>query len=199
MTDADIEYLVRALSEARSRATEITVSVRARVGVEHKLGELGNSAVSRIEMLLEEIRKFAVNDSEDGAGPVKAVSMAIPAEEGNTQIEPVAPSAAPLSPEWLPLERDQGGHWLHSFISEITERYCASGGITFETVEESLRRHQQTVAKDIETARRMYRTYPRLFPEASRAAASGRAQMNGVSDKIPDTRPESVPENHHGL
>jgi hypothetical protein len=195
MTDADIEYLVRALSEARSRATEITVSVRARVGVEHKLGELGNSAVSRIEMLLQEIRKFAVSDSDGGTGPVKAVSMAVPAKEGNAQIEPVAPSAAPLSPEWLPLERDQGGHWLHSFISEITERYCASGRITFEAVEEALRRHKQTVAKDIETTRRMYRTYPRLFPaEASRAAASGRAQMNGV-----DTRQDSVRENHHGL
>ena len=97
MMDADIEYLVRALSDARSRAAEITVSVRARLGVEHRLGELGNAAVSKIELLLAEIRMFAMSDSETSApvtGPPTIMS------------EPAAPVSVHTSSsgvEWFPL------------------------------------------------------------------------------------------------
>jgi hypothetical protein len=190
MNDADLEYLVRALSEARSRAAEITVSVRARVGVEHRLGELGDSAVSKIEMLLDEVRKFAVSDSEKSAGLVEP-PPAVSAQ--------VAPAGAPISPpgaEWFSSDGDEAGHWLHAFIGDVTASFRASGGITFETVEESLRRHQRAFAKDLDTARRMVRTYPRLFSApVSQAAAGGDAQRNGVSN----TKPELFPENRHGF
>jgi hypothetical protein len=190
MTDADLEYLVRALSEARSRATEITVSVRARVGVEHQLGGLGNSVVSKIERLLDEVRRYAVSDSETSAAPVEAPPIA------TAQIAPILPHASPPSAESLSSVGDEAGHWLHAFISDITENFRASSRITFATVEESLRRHKLAFTKDLEIARRMYRTYPLLFPaEASRAAACGDTRVNGVSN----TKPEPLPENRNGF
>jgi len=207
MTDVDYEYLVRALSDARSRAAEITVSVRARVGVEHPLGELGNSAVSKIELLLKEIRKFAVSDSETSAAltsaPAKPTEPIMPASIapapirtepmrsepiGRAPIAPVPVHASPGAPEWFPSAGDEAGHWLHAFVSDVTSKLRASGGISFEGVEESLRRHREAVAKDIEIARRMYRVYPQLFSvEASRAAAAGSdGQVKGVSPGKPD-------------
>jgi hypothetical protein len=142
MADEDLEYLVRTLSEARSRATEITVSVRARVGVEHLLGELGDLAVSKIEMLLDELREFAVSDSATSTGSTE------PPSTGHAQVVPPGAHAGPPSTECFSSGGDQADHWLHAFIGDITANFRASGGITFET------------------ARRMYRIYPQLFEAA---------------------------------
>ena len=66
MTETEYEYLLNTLSDAQSRATEIVVAVRARVGVDHRLSELGNSAVSQIETVLRDVRKFAVEQRSPG-------------------------------------------------------------------------------------------------------------------------------------
>ena len=144
MTEADLEYLIRTLSEARSRATEIAVSVRARVGVEHRLAELGNSAVSKIETLLQDVRRFAAG------GPATATPHDIPA--ARVVVKPPAFVAA--------LESQ---NWVHAFVEELMSQSRSPGGVTFETAERLVQQHKQAFLQDLETARRMYRTYPHLF------------------------------------
>ena len=46
----------------------------------------------------------------------------------------------------------------------MPQQYDASGGtITLEAVSELLLQHQRAFCEDLETARRMVRTYPQLF------------------------------------
>src|SRR5690242_1827766 len=138
MTESDFEYLIRTLSEARSRATEITVAVRARAGTDHRLGELGHSAVSNIEKLLREVRGLAMEQARSTT-PVPA------------NVPEPRPAAA------------QSEHWLQSFIEELVVYSRTPAEVSFETVERSLERHKETFLKELETARRMYRVYPHLF------------------------------------
>ena len=149
MTESDLEYLIRTLSEARSRATELTVAVRARAGVDHRLADLGHSAVSNIEKLLREVRVLALDQAQSNI-PVPAA-------------DPTPTSAGP-APE----------HWLQSFIRDLTGRSRAPDEVSFETVEQLLQQYKLTFLKDLETTRRMYRVYPHLFPAESfhRAGAS---------------------------
>jgi hypothetical protein len=49
ITEADYEYPFHTLSEARSRATEIAVSISARVGIDHPMSKLANAAATKIE------------------------------------------------------------------------------------------------------------------------------------------------------
>jgi hypothetical protein len=149
MTESDFEYLFRTLSEARSRATELTVAVGARAGAEHRLTDLGHSAVSNIEKLLREVRILALDQSESST-PV--------------------PPAATISPG--PAVRSE--HWLQSLIDELVAYSRGSIEVSFETVERLVQQHKQAFLKDLETARRMYRVYPHLFPaESSRQAGAG--------------------------
>ena len=74
MTESDLEYLIRTLSEARSRATELTVAVRARAGADHRLSNLGNSAVSNIEKLLREVRVLALDSGLEYDKPAPAAA-----------------------------------------------------------------------------------------------------------------------------
>lgn len=138
MTEADFEYLIRTLSDARSRATELTVAVRARAGADHRLADLGHSAVSNIEKLLGEIRVLALGPSERST----------------------------------PAPRSDPDHWLQLFIRDLGS-LPRTGDISFEAVERLLEKHKQTFLSDLETARRMYRVYPRLFgAENSRKASA---------------------------
>jgi len=96
-----------------------------------------------------------------------AIGLAIAAEHINEDeqyeqsylrphdIHAVAPFPIPnLDPE----------HWLAKFIQHATKQYDASGGtITLEAVSELLQQHQRAFSEDLETARRMVRTYPQLF------------------------------------
>jgi len=148
MTESDFEYLIRTLSEARSRATELTVAVRSRTGTDPRLADLGNCAVSNIEKLLREVRVLAVDQTQSGT-PVPAPDP--------------APRAAAVRSE----------HWLQYLIDELVGYLRAPGEVSFETVERLLQQRKQAFLEDLETARRMYRTYPHLFAaEISRKAGA---------------------------
>ena len=56
-------------------------------------------------------------------------------------------------------------HWLLAFLEDLLGQFRASGDINFEAVQRLLQHHQQAFLKDLETARRMYRTYPGLFQQ----------------------------------
>lgn len=150
MTESDFEYLIRTLSEARSRATELTVAVRAHAGADHPLADLGTSAVSNIEKLLREVRVLAF-DPPPQARPVEMVAAAPPAP-------------TPIASE----------HWLQSFINDLSTGFHTPSEVSFENVERLLEKYKQTFLKDLETARRMYRVYPHLFQAGNsrRAGAS---------------------------
>jgi len=142
MTESDLEYLIRTLSEARSRATELTVAVRARAGADHRLVELVQSAVSNIEKLLREVRVLALDRIEyDAPAPVAAATPRVATH--------------------------QSEHWLQGYIGDLIGRSRAPDEVSFETVEQLLQQYKQTFLKDLETARRMYRVYPHLFPAES--------------------------------
>jgi len=139
MTESDFEYLIRTLSEARSRATELIVAVRARAGTDHRLSDLGHSAVSNIEKLLREVRVLALDQAQ------ASVPAPVP--------DPMPPAATVRSELWLP-----------SFIGELVAFSRAPDEVSFEAVEQLLQQYKQAFQKDLETARRMYRVYPHLFP-----------------------------------
>jgi hypothetical protein len=54
-------------------------------------------------------------------------------------------------------------HWLVAFMEDLLAQFRGSGEIGFEAVQRLLQQHEQAFLKELETARRMYRTYPRLF------------------------------------
>jgi hypothetical protein len=56
-------------------------------------------------------------------------------------------------------------HWLLGFLEELLAQFRGSGEIGFPAVQQLLQRHEQAFLKDLETARRMYRTYPQLFQQ----------------------------------
>jgi len=149
MSEADYEYLLRALSEARSRATEIAIAVRGHVGVEHRLSELGNSAVSQIESVLRETRRVASEKSE-----------AVSSGEGRPAGEAARRTSLAPSAQAPDLASE---HWFPAFANELLERYRTAGGITFEIVERVLQERKEVFLRDLEIARRMYRAYPHLF------------------------------------
>ena len=68
--------------------------------------------------------------------------------------------AVPLSGTGLESE-----HWLLPFLEELLSQFRTSGEISFEAVQGLLQQHEQDFFKDLETARRMYRTYPHLFQD----------------------------------
>ncbi len=150
--EADFEYLIRTLSEARSRATELAVSIGSRLGGEHQLTQLANAAASNIENTLREVRNAAAGDKQESAPGLADLQGALQSE-----FQPVAPNPAPvgLDPE----------HWLHAFVDELLARARASGGISFENAERLLQQRKDEYLRDFLIARRMYRTYPQLFPE----------------------------------
>ena len=69
-------------------------------------------------------------------------------------------------------------HWLLPFLEELLAQFRGSGEISFQAVQRLLQQHEQAFLKDLETARRMYRTYPHLFQEhpSSRSGESRAAR-----------------------
>jgi alpha-amylase/alpha-mannosidase (GH57 family) len=68
-------------------------------------------------------------------------------------------------------------HWLFALVNELTEQFGESGEMTFETIERVLQQHKENYRTDLETARRMYRTYPHLFEPAIRTGDRVNAGM----------------------
>ena len=56
-------------------------------------------------------------------------------------------------------------HWRIAFVEALLAQFRSSGDITFEVMQRLLTQHEQVFLADLETARRMYRTYPHLFRE----------------------------------
>ena len=168
MSEADYEYLIHTLSEARFRAAERAVAVRARVGVDHRLAQLGNASVGKIEGLLGEVRKLAAEKDwgrakvtperkpEIVATPERKPALVLPEPTAQTPgTNYTVPSA--LGPD----------HWMHGFLKDLVAQVRASNGITFEVAEKLLQQRKAAFLRDAETARRMVRAYPQLFNEAS--------------------------------
>ena len=163
--EADFEYLIRTLSEARSRATELAVSIGSRLGGEHQLTQLANAAASNIENTLREVRNAAAGDKNDKQESAPGLADLQGALQSGSQ--PMAQTSASigLDPE----------HWLHAFVDELVARARASGGITFENAERLLQQRKDEYLRDFLIARRMYRAYPQLFPEIAEVTRPGMA------------------------
>jgi len=150
--EADFEYLIRTLSDARSRATELAVSIGSRLGTEHRLAQLANSAAASIESTLRQVPNPAAEKLDSAIGlaePIASPPMPVSFSGG-----------AGLDPE----------HWLSAFVDELLVQARSTGGITFEGVERLLQHRKDEFLRDFLTARRMYRAYPRLFPEITNEA-----------------------------
>jgi hypothetical protein len=85
--------------------------------------------------------------------------------------------ALPLSSAGLDSE-----HWLLGFLKELLAQFRGSGELSFEAVQRLLQQHEQVFLKDLETARRMYRTYPRLFA-SDNSQQSGRSKGDQLYDR----------------
>ncbi len=166
--EADFEQLIRTLSEARSRATELAASIRARLGTEHQLAELANAASLKIESVLREVRASATDNSEMGSGLAELQGAL------QTETQPVTPAIVNPS-EHMPTgtqamadfaaqARLEPEHWLLMFVNDLTFQLRA-GGVTFEVAERLLQQRKDDFLRDFLIARKMYRTYPQLFPE----------------------------------
>jgi hypothetical protein len=174
--EADFEHLIRILSEARSRATELAASLNARLGTEHRLSELANAASWRIEHLMREVKTSAIGNHENTGGlaelrgvlqtetqPVTP-TLGVPSDQMPTGVEAMAAFAAQVA-------NVESEHWLPMFMQDLTSQLRKSGGITFEIAERLLQQRKDDFLRDFLIARRMYRTYPHLFPEIQRESA----------------------------
>jgi hypothetical protein len=162
--EADIEYLIRTLSEARSRATELAVSIGSRLGTEHRLTQLANAAASNIENTLREVRNAAA-EKQDSTAELAGLHGAL---QAGTQPVAPTPEVHVPSPPVTTLAAGTGldpEHWLSAFVDELQAQARTSSGITFESAERLLQQRKDEFLRDFLTARRMYRAYPRLFPE----------------------------------
>jgi hypothetical protein len=161
--EADFEYLIRTLSEARSRATELAVSIGSRLGGEHQLTQLANAAASNIENTLREVRNAAAGDTYEKQESAPGLADLQGALQSGFQPMPQTSASIGLDPE----------HWLHAFVDELLARARASGGITFENAERLLQQRKDEYLRDFLIARRMYRAYPQLFPEIADVTRPG--------------------------
>jgi len=166
--EADFEHLIRTLSEARSRATELAASIGARLGPEHRLAELANAASSRIENMLREVRASAT-EGTDPAGGLTDLQDALHVETKSVTPGSNRPEHQPRGTQAMAFFASQAGieseHWLPMFVEDLISQVRASGGITFEVAERLLQQRKDDFLRDFLVARRMYRTYPQLFPE----------------------------------
>jgi hypothetical protein len=167
--EADFADLIRILSDARSRATELATFIGARLGTEHRLAELANAASSRIENMLREVRISATEASEP-AGGLAELQGALQSEVQLVSPPPLSPSEqSAAQPDPTIAIASQAGlepeHWLLTFVNDLMAQLATSGGISFEVAERLLQQRKDEFLRDFLIARRMYRTYPRLFPE----------------------------------
>jgi len=159
--EADFEYLIRTLSEARSRATELAVSIGSRLGSEHQLTQLANAAASNIENTLRDIRNAAAQKQDSAPGLVDLHG----ALQAGTEKVPQTPVPVPMTLAFASPAGLDSEHWLHAFVDELVAQARSMGGMSFERAERLLQLRKDEFLRDFLTARRMYRTYPHLFPE----------------------------------
>jgi hypothetical protein len=162
--EADFEYLIRTLSEARSRASELAVSIGSRLGSEHRLTQLANTAASNIESTLREIRSAAAEKQDNAAEFTDSHGA------WQTGTPPPAPTqevhaSSPVVTSFAAGTGLDAEHWLSAFVDELLAQTRTSNGVTFESAERLLQQRKDEFLRDFLTARRMYRAYPRLFPE----------------------------------
>jgi len=172
ITEADYEYLLHTLSEARSRATEIAASISARVGREHPLAERANTAALNVERVLHGVQKNAAEPAE-AAPKVFEISSGAPAAAAANPAAASPASNAMQELPWASFSRESGvgpEHWVSRFVDDLMLEVRASGAITFDTAGRLLEQHRQTFARDLAIARRMVRNYPQLFTEELQAA-----------------------------
>lgn len=162
--EADFEYLIRTLSEARSRATELAVSIGSRLGTEHRLTELANAAASGIENTLREVRSSAAGTQVSAAG-LTDLHGALQTGAQPPATAPAIDAASPVVASFAAGTGLDAEHWLSAFVNELLAQARTSGGITFENAERLLQQRKDEFLRDFLTARRMYRAYPQLFPE----------------------------------
>lgn len=167
--EADFEQLIRTLSEARSRATELSVSISARLGTENRLAELANTASWKIENMLREVRSSAT-ESQDTAGGLTELQEALQSEMQPVTPKPITSPVGTLTgTEAMASFAARAGleteHWVCMFVNDLTSQLRASGGITFELAERLLQQRKDDFLRDFLVARRMYRTYPHMFPD----------------------------------
>ena len=178
--EADFEQLIRTLSEARSRATELAASIRARLGTEHQLAELANAASLKIEAVLREVRASATHPPETGSG-LTELQGALRTETKPVTLTTVNPSEhMPTGTQAMADLGVQAGlepeHWLPMFVNDLVSQIRTSGGVTFEVAERLLQQRKDDFLRDFLIARKMYRTYPRLFPEIQGQVGSPEGQ-----------------------
>lgn len=119
--------------------------------------------------MLREVRASAT-ENPDTAGGLAELHGAL-----QIDAQPVTPTGANPSERMSTGEQSmvsfapQAGlepeHWLTMFVEDLTAQLRGSGGITFEVAERLLQQRKDDFLRDFLIARRMYRTYPRLFPE----------------------------------
>ncbi len=161
--EADFEYLIRTLSDARSRATELAVSIGSRLGTEHRLTEFANTAACNIENTLRAIRNTAAEKPESGVG-IKDLQQDL--QTGTQPVPPVQEISSPLpTTSFAAAAGLDTEHWLSTFVDALLAQSHTAGGLTFEGAERLLQQRKDEFLRDFLTARRMYRTYPGLFPE----------------------------------
>jgi len=169
ITEADYEYLLHTLSDARSRATEIAASIGARVGREHPLAQLANSAALNVERVLLGVKRNAA-DPLEAAPKVFEISSGAPAVAATPA---VSASNAMEELPWASFTRESGvgpEHWVSRFVDDLMLEVRGSGAITFDTAGRLLDQHRQSFERDLAIARRMVRNYPHLFSEELEAA-----------------------------
>jgi len=171
ITEADYEYLLHTLSEARSRATEIAASISARVGREHPLAQLANSAALNVERVLLGVKRNAADPLET-APKVFEISSGAPAVAA-----PAPPPASNAMEEvaWASFTRESGvgpEHWVSQFVDDLMLEVRSSGAITFDTAGRLLEQHRHSFERDLAIARRMVRNYPHLFAEELEAVGA---------------------------
>jgi hypothetical protein len=173
MTEADYEYLIHTLSEARSRATEIAVGVRARAGADHNLAKIGDDAVAKIESLLNIMRLQAAERPEPGPRLARDA-------ERKPALRTIDKAAPPAAAGQFALPSNIGPeHWLNEFLRDVFRELGTRGNVSIENVDRMWKYRRDAFVRDRETARRMVRTYPELFGELPRHTAA-RAAARGV-------------------
>jgi hypothetical protein len=60
-------------------------------------------------------------------------------------------------------------HWLASYIHELVEAFKRNGGIDYAAAETLLAQSKQSFERELATARKIYRLYPRLIDESGRS------------------------------
>lgn len=173
--EADLEHLIRVLSEARSRATELAASIGARLGPEHRLAVLASVASSKIEGMLLEVRTSATEQASSGGGLAELQGAL------QTEAQPVTTTRAKPSENITGVNMAalavQAGleqeHWLPMFVNDLISQLRSPGGVSFEVAERLLQQRKDEFLRDFLIARRMYRTYPRLFPEIQGGLSAG--------------------------